>query len=103
MLSLENVAIVTGSFGTIFEHCTSSSSQIERLHFDDLFEMGLIQFDGPGTLKYHVSDQPRSNTLNRSGVEVKQAISYHVPQGPLPGNPFLAEWRQQIRRLYRPP
>ena len=101
-VSLENVGVTSGSFRSVFDYCTSDAAGIERLQFDDLFETGLIQFDEPGKLKFCAWDTPRSNTLDRSGAEVRQAIFYEVPQGHVPDNPALRRWRQERRRVYGP-
>lgn len=102
-LSLQNVDLVSGTFRSIFDYCTSETASLERLHFDDLFERGMIYFEGPGKPKYRGMDRPSSNTLDRAGPEIRKFISYCVPGDTFPANPWFYEWKGQHRKEYGPP
>ncbi|CBF79112.1 predicted protein [Aspergillus nidulans FGSC A4] len=103
-LTLQNVSLVSGTFRAIFDHCTSEASCLTRLFFDDLFEQKLLYFVGePGQSKLRSFNYQCSETLDRTGPEVRRPISYFIPLGRPKGSPALWQWRMRRRREFGPP
>jgi hypothetical protein len=86
-LSLQKVSLVSsGTLRSIFDYCTCEIAGLESLYFDDSFETRstphgiverLIYFEGgPGKPKFMRFGYPCSNTVDRSGPQIRQPISY---------------------------
>ena len=99
-LSMENVSCDT--FRKIFDHCQSSTSPVEAVYFDDLNESdGMVYFDAPGPQKFlRLIDVEGCPTLQRTGADVKQPISYVLAVSRALGSPEATQWRQDRRREY---
>ncbi|GFG18236.1 hypothetical protein IFM61606_04027 [Aspergillus udagawae] len=125
---METITMTSGTFGSIFELLTATSTSIstsagadapdaapfpnlQYLYLDTLrVGRDLVFFTGVGKPRYHINHWKPAhggNTLSRQGKEdIKRPIAYHVPvptnSGPV-GSPFYQQWLQDQRRNYGPP
>jgi hypothetical protein len=103
-LAMENVNLCSGTFRSIFDHCLSETTSIQAVYFDDLHEQwSLICFDTPDEpdLEF-INGTSGCSTLQRTGGEVKQPISYLVPQSRLISSPATSDRTRRRRREYWP-
>ncbi|KAK4507757.1 hypothetical protein PRZ48_001492 [Zasmidium cellare] len=113
-LTLDNMMLTAydadtkGSFISIFNHCTSPSSKIQTILFDDLFDSGrLVYFDAKGEQKFPVAVWTKgTNTLKIEGREEvveSHPIKYDFAQGRMLGSPQAYYWREKRRAEFGPP
>ncbi|KAL4863601.1 hypothetical protein BDV12DRAFT_206355 [Aspergillus spectabilis] len=83
-LSMEFVIMTSGTFRSIFDYCTGEGSTVTSVHFDELrVQRGLVHFTGVGEPRFQSwAGAHGSNTLTREGEDLKQAIRFHLPDGP---------------------
>lgn len=105
-LSLENVTLSSGTFRSIFDYCTSAATSITKLNFDVLCEMGsqpwsMVLFLGPRRSRLgYAAFGLGSESLERSGDDINQPISYHTPPLPPIGSPVMSSFVAFRRREY---
>ncbi|KFY79367.1 hypothetical protein V499_01631 [Pseudogymnoascus sp. VKM F-103] len=105
-LSLENVTLSSGTFRSIFDYCTSTATSVTKLNFNVLYEMGaqpspMVLFLGPGRSRLgYDAFGLGSESLERSGDDINQPISYHTPPPPPMGSPVMARYVAFRRREY---
>jgi hypothetical protein len=106
-LHMEEVHLLSGKFGPVFNYLTSRLEHLEYLHLDDLYESRMICFDGPGKPKMPSIDKSDGpNTLTRVGDENRQRrrkIGYRETRGRPLGSAAAANWRNRHRIRYGPP
>ncbi|GIC86289.1 F-box domain protein [Aspergillus udagawae] len=123
---METITMTSGTFGSIFELLTATSTSIstsagadaadaapfpnlQYLYLDTLrVGRDLVFFTGVGKLRYpinHWNPAHGGNTLSRQGKEdIKTPIEYHGPTNSAPvGSPFVQQWLQDQRMKYGPP
>ena len=107
-LSLEVIHLCSGTFKSIFDHCSSAASPMRKVYFDVLYEMNsphhLVFFYGPGHWSQHGHAWPRSGgeSLERASDDIKEPISYDTDmsgRGPW-GTPYMMQWIEFLRREY---
>jgi len=109
-LFMYRIYMSSGTFRSLFDYCTSDVARLEKLYFRGLFEAAdhsMLCFDSPADPTYPplilAGAGLISDTLERTGAEVKQPIIYHFDSGPPVSSPTLAEWHVQRWREYGPP
>jgi DnaJ-domain-containing protein 1 len=109
-LFMYNIYMSSGTFRSLFDYCTSDVARLEKLYFRGLFEAAdhsMLCFDSPADPTYPpwvlAGAGLISDTLERTGAEVKQPIIYHFDSGRAVSSPTLAEWHIQRWREYGPP
>jgi hypothetical protein len=107
-LFMYQVFMSSGSFGSIFDYCTSDAACMEELYFNELFEGHLnVYFDGPGQSQIppllSAGPGPSSDILERMGTEVKRQITYRSVLGGATGSPTTVQYARQRWIEYGPP
>lgn len=106
-LFMYNSWMSSGTFRSIFDYCTSDTTGVDELYFDELFEGNLrVYFDGPADSLFPPlvgTGISGSNKMRRTGAEVKQQISYRSAQGAAASSPATMIYRQQQWKEYGPP
>lgn len=91
----------SGTFRALFDYCTSDVARLEKFYFRGLSaaaDHSMLHFDGPGDSM----DRPWisssagaiSETLERTGAEVKRPIIYRFASGYIVSCPQLMEWKR---------
>lgn len=102
-VTFKAIRLCSGAWRPILDLFANASNGVEALHLEDLEERRLVMFDIPGRPKITLTGSPRGcNLLTRSGVEVRQHVSYHVPQGHRIGAPNNYAWASEQREEYGP-
>jgi len=106
-LYMEEVHLLSGKFGPVFDFITSKLEHLEYLHLDDLYESRRVCFDGPGKPKMPSMDKSDGpDTLTRVGDENRQRrrkIGYRETRGRPLGSSAANRWMNRHRLRYGPP
>jgi hypothetical protein len=104
-LHMEDVHLLSGKFGPVFDYITSQLRHLEYLHLDDLYESRMICFDGPGKPKMPTMDKSDGpTTLTRVGDGNRQRrrkIGYRETRGSPLGSQ-ANRWINEHRLHYGP-
>ena len=94
---LINVHLVSGTFTSIFDHCTSAAAPVTEVYFDNLTEptpqSPQVRFFGraPSRLGYG-EEGYYYRSLAQSGEDIKKHIRYHTPILAPEDSPDMREW-----------
>lgn len=108
-LIMVNVFMISGTFRSVFDICTSEAAGMEKLYFSKLAQGNThepVYFDEPGISHDPPAvPGPSSSSLDRVGAEVRQQIIYGPMVGGLvrPSSPESHELAREHRREYGPP
>lgn len=97
-------ALLCPPWSAIFDHCTSSETNMSSIFFDDLWGSRLLHFRGvPGGPRMPWAPPTNgSPVLDRKGANVRDPIEYTYARGRPLGSPDMYQWRSMHEREYGP-
>ncbi|OBT67777.1 hypothetical protein VE03_03453 [Pseudogymnoascus sp. 23342-1-I1] len=102
---LLNVHLVSGTFRSIFDYCTSAAAPVTEVYFDNLAEptpqSPQVRFFGRAWSRLGYGEEGYfCSLLEQSGGDVKRHIPYHTPILGPEDSPSMREWRAFQYREY---